>query len=189
MRNEYINQLLSEQKEKCKEKIAQYAKNPDSNIKEALKSGNVNLLRSIIKLDLNEPKLSFEELMTKTLFLAEKDLPIFVPFEVSKLHLDIEIDKEHWTADYFLNHKSYLTVNFSLERMIHLIDVKRYLQDTQEDEEIIVDPMIHHPKGMTEKIREEFGKFRQDPTKWIKENPKKAIGILVIFAILTWCLL
>lgn len=190
MKNQYINQLISEQKKQCEEKIKEYSRNPDPDIQEALKSNNINLLRSIIKLDLNEPDLSFEQLMTKTLFLAEQNLPIFVPFEISKLHSDIEIDKKHWTKDYFSTQRSYLTVNFALERMVHLIDVKRHLQLSQPEEKpFVVNQMEHPPKGMGERMKMEFEKFKQNPTQWIKENPKQAIGIVVVLAILAWCLL
>lgn len=189
MKNQYVNQLILEQKKQCEEKIREYEKNLDPDIKKALRTNNVNLLRSIIKLDLNEPDLSFEQLMTKTLFLAEQDLPIFVPFEISKLHADIEIDKKYWTKDYFSTQRSYLTVNFALERMVHLIDVKRYLQPTQENAEVVVNMMEHPPKGMGERMKMEFEKFKQNPTQWIKENPKRAIGIVVVLAILAWCFL
>lgn len=190
MRNEYINQLISEQKKQCEEKIKVYANNLDDDIKEALQDKNVNMLRSIIKLELNYPAISFEQLMTKTLFLAEQDLPIFIPFDVSKFYSDIEVDKVHWTEDYFIEQKSYLAVNFSLERMVHLIDVKRHLQLSQpEEKSFVVNQMEHPPKGMGERMKMEFEKFKQNPTQWIKENPKQAISIVVVLAILAWCLL
>jgi hypothetical protein len=189
MENKYMNQLIEKKIIKFKEKIAEYGQHPDPNIKEALQENNINLLRSIIKLELNDPNVSFEKLMAKALFLAEQDLAIFVPFETSKLHSNIEVDKRLWTEEYFLTQKSYLTLNFALERMVHLIDVKRYLQPNEIKKTIVVNTMEHKPMGINKQIESEFDKFKCNPMQWMKENSRKAVGILVLLAILVWCLL
>ncbi|HDR1311715.1 TPA: hypothetical protein QB374_002209, partial [Pasteurella multocida] len=49
-----MTELTSEMSAKFAEKVAEYAKNPDKRLKEALNNQNSNMVRAILKLDLND---------------------------------------------------------------------------------------------------------------------------------------
>ncbi|MGX2970518.1 hypothetical protein [Ursidibacter sp. B-7004-1] len=117
-------ELNADMKAKYKEKIEDYARNPDGRIAEAIKSNSVNMLRSIIKLNINDKNISFEKLVIETLYIYEKLPSVFEEFELSKLHKDIETNQSLWNEDYFLTQQSYLTLNFALERIVHLAHVR-----------------------------------------------------------------
>lgn len=175
------------------QKIAEYAKNPDKRLVEALNDNNPDMVQSLLRLDLQNPNISFEELVIKSLYAQKINADIFENFEVSKLHKDFELDENLWDEDYFLTHKGFLTLNFSLERIIHLAHVKYKLtgnqpKNTDKVEQVVVNQREHQSKGFEksfiEHTFEQIQNIGKNIGQWTKENPKTTTFIVVGMALL-----
>lgn len=182
-------QQITELRAKLDAKIEEYTKNPDLRLKEALTEHNTNMSRSILKLNLNDKNVSFEELGLKLLYILnsypEQAGHIFEKYEYSKLHKYFEEDKALWNEEYFLTQNSYLTLNFAFERIFHLAHVKSELfkQPNGLSSSLssnTVDKFKHSSKIEQDvavaKARSIFDKIKDFAT----ENPKTVIAVVVI---------
>lgn len=175
------------------QKIAEYAKNPDKRLVKALNDNNSGMVQSLLRLDLQNPNISFEELVIKSLYAQQVNADIFEKFQISKIRKDFERDESLWDEDYFLTHTSYLTLNFSLERVIHLAHVKHKLtgnqpKNTDQVEQVVVNQREHQSKGFEksfiEHTFEQIQNIGKNTGQWAKENPKTAVCIVVGMALL-----
>lgn len=189
-------EMLKEKIREVQRDIESYAKNPDPEFAETVRSTNIHRVRARLQLELRDKRVSFKEIMQKT-FYAQQMLPeVFRPFEISKLHQEYLLDSTKWNEDYFQNQFSYLTVNFAVERVIHLANVKHqfeYLADADS-------PFIHNKnlvsaddvlKANTGNVFEIFwDKVKESGfTLWEKINENRAVSGLVAVALIVLCLI
>lgn len=190
--------IQPEMLEKFAEKVDEYAKNPEKRLQEAINNKNTNMVRSILKLDLNDKKVSFEELVIKTLYIVQihpnQAKEIFEKFELSKLHKDLETDKNLWNEDYFLTQQSYFTLNFAFERLIHLAHVKQELMskriNSQDNSPVVVGRSKHQTTTFDKTFNEEARQPLDKILGFIKGNAIPiaitivAIALVVLFVLL-----
>lgn len=190
-----MTELTPEMSAKFAEKVAEYAKNPDKRLKEALNNQNYNMVRAILKLDLNDSAITFEELMIKTLYITEhfpeQAKLIFEKFALSKLHKGLETDSHLWDEDYFLTHQSYLTLNFALERFIHLVHVKQELMNKKVNNNLTNSPVVvnrqqYKPETFNKDF-EEAKNSKLNVIEFVKEN--SLICAIVVIALVALFLL
>lgn len=205
MKNIELEQLLTgDNAEMLKEKMREvqrdtehYAKNPDPEFAETVRTTNIYRVRAHLQLDLRDKRVSFKEIMQKT-FYAQQMLPeVFRPFEISKLHQEYLLDSTKWNEDYFQNQFSYLTVNFAIERVIHLANVKHQFDHHLADN---VSPFIHNKnvasaddalKANTGNVFEMFWNVVKEVgfTLWEKINENRVVSGLTAAALIILCLI
>lgn len=162
--------------EKMQNDVELYAKNPESHLAEAVKSGNLNSVRSLLKLDLRDNRIGFKELILK-MFYVQQNLPtVFEPFEISKLHQDFILEPEQWSDEYFVTQNSYLTLNFAMERLVHLANVKYQLGGKIESQNPFFQPERDREKAFWVKVNTVVLSVWEK----VKENPKTAIVVLAL---------
>lgn len=182
-----ITTLNAEVLARFEEKIAEYAKNPDPRLQEALQQKNINLVRSILKLDLNDVDVSFEELVLKTLYTFKVLPEVFEPFEYSKLHRDVDADENNWNEDYFLTQQAYLTLNYAQERLVHLAHVKFKLQGNKPSKSPttqVVDRTTHKAETFNKDFAQSHSSALENLKQWVKDHPKLVITCVFTLALI-----
>ncbi|HGO5823192.1 TPA: hypothetical protein ACK3JW_000856 [Mannheimia haemolytica] len=189
-------EMLKEKMREVQRDIESYAKNPDPEFAETVRTTNIYRVRAHLQIDLRDKQVSFKEIMQKT-FYAQQMLPeVFRPFEISKLHQEYLLDSTKWNEDYFQNQFSYLTVNFAVERVIHLANVKHQFDHLADADS----PFIHNKnsvsaddvlKANTGNVFEMFWDKVKEAgfTLWEKINENRAVSGLVAVALIVLCLI
>lgn len=189
-------EMLKEKMREVQRDIESYAKNPDPEFAETVRTTNIYRVRAHLQIDLRDKRVSFKEIMQKT-FYAQQMLPeVFRPLEISKLHQEYLLDSTKWNEDYFQNQFSYLTVNFAVERVIHLANVKHQFDHLADADS----PFIHNKnsvsaddvlKANTGNVFEMFWDKVKEAgfTLWEKINENRAVSGLVAVALIVLCLI
>lgn len=188
---EQIQQKYATRIEQLKQEYAlrleSYKKTPQGkNWLEAIRTNNKHLVRSMLKTELTDASVSSDELLF-LITLVTKEMPDSLePYNISKFYeaiKDTDSDQTHWNKDYFLKQQSYLTLNFSVARFIHLVDVKSYINPTLKTEQ-----QLPNQPEKNDGILEKMKKFASDIADFAKENPKKAViaVLIVVGLVLFW---
>lgn len=101
---------------------------PFSNLQNQIKKGDVDYIRTAIRLTLNNESLDKNAIMRAAGEANRKVPGVFVPFEVKKFAGDISNDKSEWNEKYYHVQVVYLKTNFSEKRLNHCIDVRDYVE-------------------------------------------------------------
>lgn len=153
---------------------------------EAIKNNNKPLIHSMLKTELTDASVSSDELLFLITLVAKEMPDSLEPYNVSKFYeaiQDTDSDSTHWNKDYFLKQQSYLTLNFSVARFIHLVDVKAHINPILKAEQTYSNQLEDNNS-----ILEKMKNFAYDIANFSKENPKiAAIAVLIVVGlILFW---
>jgi len=183
---EQIQQKYATRIEQLKQEYAlrleSYKKTPQGqHWLEAIRNNDKHLVRSMLKTELTDASVSSDELLFLITLVAKEMPSSLEPYNISKFYeaiKDTDSDQTHWNKDYFLKQQSYLTLNFSVPRFIHLVEVKAYINPILKSEQAIPNqPESYHS------ILEKMKKFAYDIADFSKENPKTAVAIAVLIVI------
>lgn len=148
---------------------------------EAIRNKDKYLVRSMLKTELTDASVSSDELLFLITFVAKEMPESLEPYNISKFYeaiQDADTDSTHWNKNYFLKQQSYLTLNFSVARFIHLVDVKEHINPILKAEQAIPNQSESHHS-----ILAKMKKFAYDIADFSKENPKTAVAIAVLIVI------
>ncbi|WP_439238609.1 hypothetical protein [Lonepinella sp. BR2919] len=155
---------------------------PDSRLEMAVAEKDKEHIHVILMSDLNNNRLDIREILQAMYYVLSHFPEAFEKYSLSKFYQAIEIDQTKWNEDYFYLQQSYLNHNFSLERLFHLIMVKKYIGFDQ--------IIVSREDDKTEKSSSDED-FLQSIKKWYEENKTLVnvgglilAGLLVLFSIL-----
>lgn len=102
---------------------------PPKNVAEQLASGDTrNIQASLLSL-LNDNAINTEIAIKTVYYVWDKKSDIFEETRVSAYIDPIQQDKSLWDKNYFFEQQAHLMSNFSLERILHLLNVKEFLKN------------------------------------------------------------
>ncbi|MGX2949170.1 hypothetical protein [Frederiksenia canicola] len=100
---------------------------PNERLLDLLKKGEVNHIRTGLMSLLDNRRLSLEEVAKSVWYVWQNKPEIFVDEEESVFVQGMDKNELNWNLDYFNLQKVYLNRNFSLERLLHLVNVRETL--------------------------------------------------------------
>ncbi|MDO5651811.1 MAG: hypothetical protein Q4G13_06730 [Moraxella sp.] len=107
---------------------------PTKELSACLVQGNLMQIRAQLEAYLNNMDLKLDEYIKSVYYILEKKPKVYEEYRVYSVAKDIGLDEKIWSWDYFNLQQVYLNRNFSLERLLHLINVREALanQDVKE---------------------------------------------------------
>lgn len=92
-----------------------------------LNSDDLAKVRSDLITILNDQYLSIEEVLKSIYYVFHKKPAVFEEAELNAYVLEFSQNEADWNMDYFFKQQVYLNRNFSLERLLHLLNVREML--------------------------------------------------------------
>ena len=104
--------------------------NPSEDFQKAINDKDVEQVKSMLMLYITDIGYSVNDALLSVLYCYQKAPELFEEYEESKFKKPIDLDESAWRDEmYLVNQQIYLNVNFSLERLLHMINVVTYLSN------------------------------------------------------------
>lgn len=101
---------------------------PTPSLARALGTGDAGIIRSALVLELADARLNGAYLQAAMALAADQRETVFVPFEEGRFMAALNSDQIAWSAQYHDDQVVYLDANFSIERFLHVVDVREHLR-------------------------------------------------------------
>lgn len=102
---------------------------PKADFQAAIDDQKVDLVRAFILRDLNSEYLDASDVKDLVLYTQTKLPETFELYETdTKFRKPFNTNKVEWNYDYFITQQNPLDINFALERVLHLVDVRDFLR-------------------------------------------------------------
>jgi hypothetical protein len=102
---------------------------PSTNLKKFVNEGDLLTIRTALRLELNDNRISQQDLRSALAWVKGKVSDLCVPYTEKAFAREMDSDRSHWVTDYYDNQTVYLKTNFSEERFLHLVDVRGHLRE------------------------------------------------------------
>lgn len=101
---------------------------PPIDFQKAITDKDVEQVKSMLMLYITDTGYSVNDALLSILYFYQKTPELFERYEESKFKKPINLDESAWKDEmYLINQQIYLNVNFSLERLLHMINVVTFL--------------------------------------------------------------
>ncbi len=97
---------------------------PTAKQAQAIQNKDIKAVKHDLLFMLTNNRVTAKAFLQAVLYAYEKCPSAFVEYDVKKFYPAINLDENAWDKNYFLDHNSYLNSNFSLERLLHLYNVR-----------------------------------------------------------------
>jgi hypothetical protein len=108
---------------------APFAYQPSVNLKKFVDEGDLRTIRTALRLELNDNRISGQDLRGALAWLKAKVPDLCVPYAEKAFAREMDPDRNRWVMDYYDNQTVYLKTNFSEERFLHLVEVREHLRE------------------------------------------------------------
>ena len=115
-------------KDEANAATAAAAFSPSPSLARALAANDAGIIRSALVLELADARLSGAYLQTAMACAADQNAAVFVPFEEGRFKASLNSDRGTWCAEYHDDQVVFLDANFSIERFLHVVDVREHLR-------------------------------------------------------------
>lgn len=97
---------------------------PDEKLSNYLKNGSISLVRAEIETYLNNMNLNMDQLVKSIYYVYKNNPETYEEHRLYALVEDIDLNEKKWNWEYFNSQQVYLNRNFSLKRVLHLVNVR-----------------------------------------------------------------
>lgn len=161
---------------------------PNERLLDLLKKGEINHIRTGLMSLLDNRRLSLEEVAKSVWYVWQNKPEIFVDEEESVFVQGMDKNELNWNVEYFNLQKVYLNRNFSLERLLHLVNVRETLMERGDKnfQQIKVEKPVsstasndtseHRIKGIEAKTQAEKSTTREGYQSQTSVDPKITIS-------------
>lgn len=125
---------------------------PSDNLINFVNKGDLLEIRTALQLDLNNNRLSKEKILAGVKYAKNKKSDLFLAYEEKSFSYAIDEDRDNWSVDYYNGQIVSLKVNFSEERLLHLIEIRSSLREKGIDGFVAVEPKV---KSSTSSIHQQ----------------------------------
>ena len=101
---------------------------PSPNLQKFVSDGDLNTIRTALRMELNDNRLSSADLRASLAWVKAKVPSLFEDYQEKDFARGQESDQQLWTSQYYDSQVVYLKTNFSEERLLHLIEVRDRLR-------------------------------------------------------------
>lgn len=106
---------------------------PSSNLEKFVAEGDLLTIRTALRLELNDNRLSGQILKAALTWTQAKTPNLCEPLAEKAFARGINPDPGQWDVDYYGDQVVYLKTNFAKERFEHLIEVREHLRERRVD--------------------------------------------------------
>lgn len=103
---------------------------PSSNLKKFVEEGDLLMIRTAMRLELNDRSLDGAELQAALRWVNGRVSGIFEAVSEGAFARESLEDRNQWTENYYDLQGTYLKSNFSEKRFLHLIEVREHLRNS-----------------------------------------------------------
>lgn len=121
---------LSENRANAVVARAAVAFEPTPSLAKAIASEDIGLIRAALRLEIADMRLPGSYLQGAMGWSATQYEGIFEPYEEGRFKGAMNGSKKDWTAEYHSTQIVFLKANFSIERFLHVIEVREHLRMT-----------------------------------------------------------
>lgn len=100
---------------------------PRENLANALDEGDLGKIRSYLMSMLNNRRLTLDEVLKSIWYVHQKNPAVFEQPKETAFVQKFDPNSANWNTEYFTLQQVYLNRNFSLERLLHLFNVRETL--------------------------------------------------------------
>jgi hypothetical protein len=100
---------------------------PNEKLTNFLSEGNLSKIRTYLMSMLNNRRMDLEEVFKSIWYVHQYKPSVFEQAEESAFVQDMDKNEANWNVDYFNQQQVYLNKNFSLARLLHLVNVRETL--------------------------------------------------------------
>lgn len=101
---------------------------PSTHIQKFITEGDLHTIRTALRMELNDNRLSQSDLYATTNWIESKVPNLFDEHQEKSFAHGQESDQQFWTSQYYDGQTVYLNTNYSKKRFLHLIEVREYLR-------------------------------------------------------------
>jgi len=101
---------------------------PSESLQNFVAEGDLRTIRSTLRMELYDNRLTTADLKAAMTWTKSRTPELFEDFSEKSFARGLELDRKHWTSEYFESQIVYLKTNFSEERFLHLIGVREVLR-------------------------------------------------------------
>lgn len=101
---------------------------PSTNLKKFVAQGDLLTIRTALRLELNDNRLSSQALRAALAWTIANTPGLCEAFSEKAFARGLNTDRTQWTAEYYGDQVVYLKTNFAQERFEHLIEVREHLR-------------------------------------------------------------
>lgn len=127
---------------------------PSKSLSNSVNSGDISLVRTSLFMEMNDKSLSTKEIIQAIAWALSKYPTLFVAYEENAYSQKMDFDTSEWNKDYYHMQKVYASVNFSSERIRHMVAVREHVftiaQDDARRETLPNTQPQHAPKQSTQ---------------------------------------
>lgn len=135
---------------------------PSDNLKEFLEEGDLLSIRTALRMELNDNRLTSSDLKEAIKWAKSKVHELFEPYAEKAFARGMEENQDLWTSQYYDGQIVYLKRNFSEARLLHLIKVRDFLRTRNEDG---FEPIKSTPKGIDNSVQSVPNRSSPNSTK------------------------
>lgn len=114
-------------KEKPKSQVNLDGYKPSDNLEKLLSANDLRGIHNYLMLILNNRRLDLEFVIKEIHYVWQNKESVFQEEEDSAFIQAIDKDEKNWNMNYFTSQQVYLNRNFSLVRLLHLLNVREFL--------------------------------------------------------------
>lgn len=128
---------------------------PANDLEQAIQQKYYQEIQLILDSNLNNYRMLITDIVKNILYVYKTLPEAFEGYKVDEITPAIQEIQEEWDTDYFYLQQSYLNHNFSMERLMHLINVREYFaqQGVEGFEQIKVQPTPQTQANPKSKIK------------------------------------
>lgn len=102
---------------------------PSAELSGYIKQNSTQDVRSMLEIYLNDLDFDLTELIKSIYYVHQKNPDFFDAHKISSIANDFDLNQSSWNWEYFNLQQVFLNRNFSLERILHLVNVRQLLSD------------------------------------------------------------
>lgn len=100
---------------------------PDIELKNIVAQGDIDAIKNKLLFMLSNQRLATKDILLVILYIQQNIPTFFEAYSVKKFHPAYDENEKSWDDEYFSYQQSYLNHNFSLERLLHLLNVRDFM--------------------------------------------------------------
>lgn len=148
---------------------------PDPELVDALNKKDINKVKATIKYYIGNEDYSVEDVLLTIRYCEEQEPSLFEEYIVTKARKPIIDDQNQWNEEYLLSQQNYITNNFSIKRLLHIVNVLSFIGKKGADSKLLIKQSEKNLKQEPKQVSrdEDVNNNYEAPSKNVKDRANK----------------
>lgn len=117
---------------------------PDPELVDALNKKDINKVKATIKYYIGNEDYSVEDVLLTIRYCEDREPSLFEEYIVTKARKPIIDDQNQWNDEYLVSQQNYITNNFSIKRLLHIVNVLSFIGKKSADSQLLIKQSKKH---------------------------------------------